>query len=108
MKTSMMRLAMVAILVTLSLQNSAIAEDPTELQSEMMEVEEAIADSEVNHEWSELLAKELYLAGKPYTFYTYPGSRHFPEGEMRQQTVDRDVAFFRCLMVQGKCPLVQP
>ena len=66
-------------------------------------IHEAIADSGVNHQWSELLAKELYLAGKPYIFHTYPGDNHFPEGAMRQQAVDRDVAFFRCLIAQKRC-----
>ena len=58
----------------------------------------AIGDTGAKYEWSERLAKELYLGGHTYTFFTYPGSEHFLAGEAREQAVARDVAFFRALM----------
>ena len=58
----------------------------------------SIADAGAQDQWSERLAKELYLAGLPYVFHTYPGSDHLFQGQTRRQAVDRDVAFFRSLM----------
>lgn len=46
MMTTTKKLSMMLALSAFCLQGTALAEDPTELQSEMMEVEEAIADSE--------------------------------------------------------------
>jgi dipeptidyl aminopeptidase/acylaminoacyl peptidase len=58
----------------------------------------AIGDTGAKYEWSERLAGELYLAGLPYVFHTYPGSDHFFQGQARDEAVARDVAFFRSLM----------
>jgi dipeptidyl aminopeptidase/acylaminoacyl peptidase len=58
----------------------------------------AIGDTGAKYEWSERLAKELYLAGQPYVFHTYPGSDHLFQGPARNEAVARDVAYFRSLM----------
>ena len=58
----------------------------------------SITDPSAKYEWSERLAKELYLAGLHYMFYTYPGSDHFFQAEAREQAADRDAEFFRSLM----------
>lgn len=58
----------------------------------------SIGDTGAKYEWSERLARELYLGGHDYSFFTYPGSEHFLAGEARDQAVARDVAFFRALM----------
>ncbi len=61
----------------------------------------AIADTGAKYEWSERLAKELYVTGLPYRFHTYPGTDHFFQGQMREQAVERDVEFFRSLMARS-------
>lgn len=61
-------------------------------------IQHAIGDRGAAYEWSERLAKELYLLGKPYAFHTYDGSDHLFGGETRQLAVSRDAAFFRTLM----------
>lgn len=58
----------------------------------------SIGDQSAKYEWSERLAKELYMAGLPYVFHTCPGTDHFFQSEMREQAADQDVKFFRGLM----------
>lgn len=58
----------------------------------------SIGDVGAKFEWSEHLARELYMAGLPYLFYTYPGRDHFFPAELREQAADRDVEFFRSLI----------
>ena len=58
----------------------------------------AKGDGEVPYIWSELLATELVLQGKDYTFYSYDSDDHLFRGEERNLAVSRDVAFFRSLM----------
>jgi dipeptidyl aminopeptidase/acylaminoacyl peptidase len=55
----------------------------------------SIGDTGAKYEWSERLAKELYMAGADYQFYTYAGGDHFFQGQVREQAVERDVEFFR-------------
>ncbi len=61
-------------------------------------IHHAIGDQSAEYAWSERLAKELYLAGTTYRFYSYPGSDHFFQDQLREQAVGRDVEFFRSLM----------
>ena len=58
----------------------------------------AVGDQGALFEWSERLAKSLYLLGKSYDFYGYESDDHFFEKDDRVKAVDRDVAFFRNLM----------
>lgn len=58
----------------------------------------AANDQGALYEWSRRLAKDLYLLGHRYEFYTYAGSDHFLQGEDRLRAVERDVRFFRGLM----------
>ncbi len=62
-------------------------------------IQHAVGDRGAAYKWSERLAKELYMRGKKYEFFSYPGSDHLFEGEMMQQAADRDVKFFRSLMI---------
>jgi pimeloyl-ACP methyl ester carboxylesterase len=61
-------------------------------------IHHAIGDTGADYRWSLRLAKELYLIGQPYNFYSYPGTDHFFQGQQRQDAVDRDVRHFRALM----------
>ena len=58
----------------------------------------SIGDYGALYEWSERLAKELYLLGQPYRFYSYPGTDHFYQGDVLQKAVTQDVEFFESLM----------
>lgn len=61
-------------------------------------IQHAVGDRSAAYKWSERLAKELLLHGKSYAFYSYPGNDHLFTGDMLQQAIDRDVAFFRALI----------
>jgi dipeptidyl aminopeptidase/acylaminoacyl peptidase len=61
----------------------------------------SLNDGGAAFEWSRRLAKELYLLGHRYEFYTYAGSDHFFQGQDMQQAADRDARFFRGLMTGG-------
>lgn len=61
-------------------------------------IHHSVGDDGADYTWSVRLAKELYLSGHSYLFYSYPGSRHFLEPPERDQAAARDVAFFRSLM----------
>ncbi len=60
-------------------------------------IHHSIDDGSAAYKWSVQLAKELYLLGRPYRFYSYPGSDHFFGADARQLAVERDVAFFKSL-----------
>lgn len=61
-------------------------------------IQHAVGDRGAAYKWSERLAKELYVRGKQYEFYSYPGNEHlFNEADM-QLAAERDAAFFRRLM----------
>ena len=61
-------------------------------------IHHAVGDTGAPYHWSERLARELYLLGHPYRFYSYPGTDHFFQGETLGEAVDRDVAYFRSLI----------
>lgn len=61
-------------------------------------IQHAVGDTGAPYHWSERLAKELYLLGRTYRFYSYPGTDHFFQGETLGEAVDRDVAYFRSLI----------
>lgn len=63
-------------------------------------IQHAIGDRGAAYKWSERLAKELYMRGKTYEFWTYPGDDHFFQGETLEQAAKRDVAFFRSLQAR--------
>ena len=54
----------------------------------------ALEDPSTDHRWSARLARELYLRGLPYEFYTYSGADHFFTEPQRSEVVRRDIAFF--------------
>lgn len=60
-------------------------------------IHHSIGDRGAAYKWSERLAKELYMRGLPYEFYSYPGSDHFFQGDMLLQAVQRDADFFGAL-----------
>lgn len=61
-------------------------------------IHHAVGDTGAPYHWSERLAKELYLLGHTYRFYSYPGTDHFFRGETLSEAVERDVAYFRSLI----------
>lgn len=61
-------------------------------------IQHAIGDRGAAYKWSEQLAKELYMRGKRYEFWSYPGDDHLFRDEMLQLAVERDVQFFRQLL----------
>ena len=63
-------------------------------------IQHAVGDRGAAYKWSERLAKELYIRGEAYEFWTYPGDDHLFQGEMLEQAARRDVAFFRSLQAE--------
>lgn len=57
-------------------------------------IHHAVGDRGAAYKWSQRLAKELYMHGKDYEFWSYPGDDHLFTGETMQQAVDRDAEFF--------------
>ena len=57
-------------------------------------IQHAVGDRGAAYKWSERLAKELYMHGKQYQFFSYAGDDHFFKGETLEHAVERDVAFF--------------
>ena len=70
-------------------------------------IHHAVGDTGAPYHWSERLAKELYLLGHPYRFYSYPGSEHFFQGERLAEAVERDIEYFRSL-IRAADPDTQP
>lgn len=70
-------------------------------------IQHAVGDTGAPYHWSERLAKELYLLGHPYRFYSYPGTDHFFQGETLREAVERDVEYFRSL-IRPADPVTQP
>jgi dipeptidyl aminopeptidase/acylaminoacyl peptidase len=64
------------------------------LQSPLI-IQHSVGDRGAAYKWSEQLAKELYVRGKPYEFWSVPGDKHLFSAEDMKIAVDRDVAFFR-------------
>lgn len=58
-------------------------------------IQHAVGDRGAAYKWSEQLAKELYMRGRRYEFWSMPGDRHLFSEEDMQQAIERDVAFFR-------------
>ena len=52
------------------------------------------------YHWSVELAGELLTANKPYNFYSYEGDRHLFESENLSIAIQRDVTFFRNLLMK--------
>lgn len=64
-------------------------------------IQHSVGDRGAAYKWSERLAKELYMRGKQYEFYSYPGDDHlFREEDMKRAAL-RDVKFFRAHMAEG-------
>ncbi len=61
-------------------------------------IQHAVGDRGAAYKWSERLAKELYMLGKPYAFYTYPGDDHLFKGDAFELAVSRDAKFFQTQM----------
>lgn len=61
-------------------------------------IQHAVGDRGAPYKWSETLATELYLLGKPYAFFSYPGDDHFFDGETMEQAARRDAEYFRNAM----------
>ncbi len=57
-------------------------------------IQHAVGDTGAAYKWSERLAKELYVRGKIYEFWSFDGNDHLFSGEDMEIAVHRDVAFF--------------
>ncbi len=57
-------------------------------------IQHSIGDRGAAYKWSEQLAKELYMRGKTYRFWSFPGDRHLFSDEDMVVAADRDAAFF--------------
>ena len=62
-------------------------------------IHHAVGDRGAAYKWSVRLAKELYMIGHPYEFFSYEGDDHFFTGDQFRMAVDRDVEFFRSKMI---------
>jgi dipeptidyl aminopeptidase/acylaminoacyl peptidase len=58
-------------------------------------IQHSVGDRGAAYKWSEKLAKELYVRGKRYEFWSVPGDKHLFSPEDMEKAADRDVAFFR-------------
>ncbi len=61
-------------------------------------IHHAVGDTGAPYHWSERLARELYLLGHTYRFYSYPGTDHFFQGAALREAVQRDAEYFRSLI----------
>jgi dipeptidyl aminopeptidase/acylaminoacyl peptidase len=61
-------------------------------------IHHAVGDRGAAYKWSERLAKELYMQGKSYRFWSYAGDRHLFSPEDMEIAVARDAKFFRSLL----------
>lgn len=61
-------------------------------------IQHAMGDRSAPFKWSERLAKELYLRGKAYEFWSYPGDDHLFQAATMEQAADRDERFFKKFM----------
>lgn len=66
----------------------------SELKSPLI-IHHSVGDRGAAYKWSEQLAKELYVRGKTYEFWSVPGDSHLFTAEDMEQAADRDVAFFQ-------------
>jgi len=65
-----------------------------QLQSPII-IQHAVGDRSAAYKWSEELAKELYMRGKRYEFWSVPGDKHLFSADDMKKAADRDVAFFQ-------------
>ena len=63
-------------------------------------IQHAVGDKAAAYRWSERLARELYLRGKRYEFWSYPGDRHLFHDANMELAADRDSAFFAALVAK--------
>jgi len=61
-------------------------------------IQHSVGDRGAAYKWSEKLAKELYVRGKRYEFWSVAGDKHLFSREDMEKASDRDVAFFRSVL----------
>lgn len=61
-------------------------------------IQHSVGDRGAAYKWSEELAKELYMRGKRYEFWSVPGDKHLFSPDDMQKAADRDVAFFQSVI----------
>ena len=57
-------------------------------------IQHSVGDRGAAYKWSERLAKELYMRGKRYEFWSVPGDKHLFSPEEQRKAADRDAKFF--------------
>ena len=58
-------------------------------------IQHSLEDRSTAWRWSEALARNLYLQGKTYEFWSYAGDKHLFDDDDMELAADRDAAFFR-------------
>ena len=61
-------------------------------------IHHSVGDRGAAYKWSEELAKELYIHGKRYEFWSVPGDKHLFSAEDMEKAADRDAAFFQSVV----------
>lgn len=61
-------------------------------------IQHSIGDRGAAYKWSERLAKELYMRGMEYEFFSYAGADHLFNDADMELAAARDARFFRSLM----------
>ena len=65
-------------------------------------IQHSVNDTGAAFEWSQRLAKELYMLGCPYQFYSYDSADHLFSGKILEKAAARDVAYFRSHMAAAR------
>lgn len=61
-------------------------------------IQHSVDDRGAAYKWSERLAKELYVRGNKYEFYSYAGEDHLFNDADMELAAERDARFFRSLI----------
>jgi len=61
-------------------------------------IQHSVDDRGAAYKWSERLAKELYMRGMEYEFFSYAGAEHLFKDADMELAAKRDATFFRALM----------
>ena len=81
-----------------ALDNDYVPENPHDRLGELdvpLIIQHSIGDRSAAWRWSEALARNLYLQGKTYEFWTYAGDEHLFDDDDMEIAADRDATFFQ-------------
>ncbi len=81
-----------------ALDDDFVPENPHDKLDELdvpLIIQHAVGDRSAAWRWSEALARNLYLRGKTYEFWSFAGDEHLFGNDDMELAADRDAAFFR-------------